>query len=103
AKARAVDGDATPGVRKPGIAFRLPEKACGRSRVNALTGFEPVFQSRSRFRQHARVVARQEVCDRATRLKHAARSSFKYRRILVQIAGPQSPISNTLIFEVDLV
>jgi len=65
--------------------------------VVAPTGFEPVFQSRSRFRQHIHMVLPRERLRMSTRLKHArARPS-------VQIEGPQSPISKILSFEVDLI
>jgi hypothetical protein len=48
------------------------------------TGFEPVFESRSRFRQTAPAVAQQHGRNNGTRLKHAA---LKYS--LVQISGVQ--------------
>jgi len=45
----------------------------------APTGFEPVFESRSRFRQVSYVVTDQQHPATSTRLKHAAESSLKHR------------------------
>src|SRR5437899_7992439 len=42
------------------------------------TGFEPVFESRSRFRQVSYVVTDQQHPATSTRLKHAAESSLKH-------------------------
>src|SRR2546428_4449045 len=44
----------------------------------APTGFEPVFESRSRFRQVSYVVTDQPHPATSTRLKHAAESSLKH-------------------------
>src|SRR5256712_10353656 len=44
----------------------------------APTGFEPVFESRSRFRQVSYVVTEQQHPATSTRLKHAAESSLKH-------------------------
>ena len=46
--------------------------------VVAPTGFEPVFESRSRFRQVSYVVTEQPHPATSTRLKHAAESSLKH-------------------------
>src|SRR2546428_11819812 len=48
------------------------------SSVVAPTGFEPVFESRSRFRQVSYVVTDQQHPATSTRLKHAAESSLKH-------------------------
>src|SRR5438876_7647353 len=44
----------------------------------APTGFEPVFESRSRFRQVSYAVTDQQHPATSTRLKHAAESSLKH-------------------------
>ena len=44
----------------------------------APTGFEPVFESRSRFRQVSYAVTEQQHPATSTRLKHAAESSLKH-------------------------
>src|SRR5712664_2474242 len=48
------------------------------SSVVAPTGFEPVFESRSRFRQVSYAVTDQQHPATSTRLKHAAESSLKH-------------------------
>src|SRR5438132_3954003 len=48
------------------------------SSMVAPTGFEPVFESRSRFRQVSYVVTEQQHPATSTRLKHAAESSLKH-------------------------
>src|SRR5213078_2215469 len=48
------------------------------SSVVAPTGFEPVFESRSRFRQVSYAVTDQPHPATSTRLKHAAESSLKH-------------------------
>src|SRR6266436_9191836 len=48
------------------------------SSMVAPTGFEPVFESRSRFRQVSYVVTDQQHPATSTRLKHAAESSLKH-------------------------
>ena len=74
--------------RKPRFIYELKGEASlsgliagliSASSVVAPTGFEPVFESRSRFRQVSYAVTDQQHPATSTRLKHAAESSLKHR------------------------
>ncbi len=73
--------------RKPRFIYELKGEATlsgliagliSASSVVAPTGFEPVFESRSRFRQVSYAVTDQQHPATSTRLKHAAESSLKH-------------------------
>src|SRR2546427_1038303 len=73
--------------RKPRFIYELKGEASlsgliagliSASSVVAPTGFEPVFESRSRFRQVSYVVTDQQQPATSTRLKHAPESSLKH-------------------------
>ncbi len=69
-----------PAIRVTGPLALAPAGLTPAERVSLhwTHGFEPVFESRSRFRQFSHEVSPDQVEKRTTRLKHAARNTYPH-------------------------
>ena len=85
--ARQAVGHARMGSRNTGMFLEPGPETLNNNNLVAPTGFEPVFQSRPRFRQFDPLVASLQSRNKGTRPKHAARSSLKITMSLVQIGN----------------
>lgn len=89
---RGEEEDRSCGTRWDSDQARRP----GFVKLVAPAGFEPVFQLRSRFRQFSQEVPPDRVEKGATRLKHAARSTYQHG-VRLDFTRPGKPMANPFI------